>query len=155
MENENNLIFTNYITGIKGMPLDTIVLITNDIPNNSITFTYSLNNSDSQVITISKSNIKNITYKSKVRMQTINKKVEENETKSMLLSAAVFGGAPLLQLAGNAGFNKLFDSLSNNYNKLDYNSYYELTFETEFNGEPKNIVFSTETNPEQFINSTK
>ena len=33
----------------------------------------------------------------------------------MLLSAAMFGGSPLLQLLGTNGFRTFFDSVSNNY----------------------------------------
>ena len=42
--NENYLIFTNYVTGIKGMPLYTPILLVNNIPDNSLDIIYNLSN---------------------------------------------------------------------------------------------------------------
>lgn len=149
----NNFIFTNFVSGIKGLPLNTMVLLVNDTTNNSVNLVYSLssNDKDSQTIKLPINIIKNVTFNTKVKMQNINKKVEENETKSMLLSTVVFGGNPLMQLLGNSGFNNLFNSLSNNYNKVDYNTYYEIVIETSINGQDVNLIFHTDTNPEIFI----
>ena len=97
--------------------------------------------------------IQDVNIGNRVRMQTSDKKVEDNSTKSMLLSAAVFGGNPIMQMAGNAGFNNLFNSLSNNYDKVDYNSYYEVTIRYNAMGEASKIVVTTDTSPEVFVHN--
>ena len=152
--NENKFIFTHFLTGIKGIHLNTMILLVNNIPDNSLDLIYSVNNSekDSKTIKLPLNTITNISFDTKIKMQNINKKVEENETKSSLLSAVVFGGNPLLQLAGNSGFNSLFNSTSNNYNKVKYNAYYEISIKTLIDNQELEIVLTTETNPETFIN---
>lgn len=152
--NENKCIFTHFLTGIKGIPLNTMILLVNNIPDNTLDLIYSVNNNekDSKTIKLPINTINNISFYTKTRIENINKKVEENETKSALLSAVVFGGNPLLQLAGSSGFNSLFDSVSNNYNKVGYTTYYEITIETLTNNQELIIVLTTETNPETFIN---
>ena len=84
-------------------------------------------------------------------MQNNSNKIESNETKSMLLSAVAFGGHPMLQLAGNSAFNSLFDGLSNNYDKINFNSYYEITIEAFINGEEIKFILDTYSNPDIFI----
>ena len=147
---EGNVLFTNFISGVKGIPLNTIMLLIDDTPNKSLNFMYNIDGN--KIMKFPIETIKNITFKSRVRMQNSDKKVEENETKSMLLSAAVFGGNPLMQFAGNSGFNSLFESMSNNYDKVDYDSYYEITIEATINNQDFRIVLTSDTNPEEFIN---
>ena len=147
---EGNVLFTNFISGVKGISLNTIMLLIDDTPNKSLNFMYNIDGN--KIMKFPIETIKNITFKSRVRMQKIDKTVEENETKSMLLSAAVFGGNPLMQFAGNSGFNSLFESLSNNYDKVDYDSYYEITIEATINNQDFRIVLTSDTNPEEFIN---
>lgn len=147
---EGNVLFTNFISGVKGISLNTIMLLIDDTPNKSLNFMYNIDGN--KIMKFPIETIKNITFKSRVRMQKSDKPVEENETKSMLLSAAVFGGNPLMQFAGNSGFNSLFESLSNNYDKVDYDSYYEITIEATINNQDFRIVLTSDTNPEEFIN---
>lgn len=147
---EGNVLFTNFISGVKGISLNTIMLLIDDTPNKSLNFMYNIDGN--KIMKFPIETIKNITFKSRVRMQKSDKTVEENETKSMLLSAAVFGGNPLMQFAGNSGFNSLFESLSNNYDKVDYDSYYEITIEATINNQDFRIVLTSDTNPEEFIN---
>lgn len=149
----DNILFANYISGIKTIPLNTLILIINDIPNNSITFTFELDGK--KMMKFPKESIKNISYRSRVQMETSTKKPESNETKSALISAAVFGGNPILQMAGAKGINGLFDGLSNNYDKVDYSTYYEITMEVSINNQDLNILLNTDTNPENFINQIK
>ena len=85
-------------------------------------------------------------------MNNFSKKVEDNETKSILLSTVVFGGNPAMLLLGKEGFNSLFNSISNNYDKIDYSAYYEITIDTLINGIETKLVLTSEKNPEQFIN---
>lgn len=41
--NKNNILFVNFISGIKVIPLNTLILMINDILNNSIKFTFNIN----------------------------------------------------------------------------------------------------------------
>ena len=147
---KDNFIFASFVLGLKGIPYNTEALLVNNIPDNSLDLIYSIDNNN-QTIKVPINNLKNISYKTSMRMQNISKKVESNETKSMLLSAVVFGGHPMLQLAGNSAFNSLFDGLSNNYDKINFNSYYEITIETFINGEEIKFILDTNSNPDIFI----
>lgn len=151
LPDENSFIFTNFISGIKEISLDTIVLIVNNSMDNSLDCVYSTNNQEKKTIKIPISAVTNITFIPKVRMQNIAKKPESNEVKSALLSAVVFGGNPLLQLAGATGFNNLFNSVSNNYDKINYSEYYEIIIMITMNNEDMKLILTTDTNPEQFI----
>ena len=151
---KNNFLFTNFLTGLKGIALNTTILLINDNTDKTINMVYKdINNENNNLnIKIPIVNIKDISYISRVKMQNTNKKIEENSTKSALLSAAMFGGSPLLQLAGTTGLNNLFNSLSNNYEKVNYNSYYEITINTVINNIETKLIFTTDNNPEEFIN---
>ena len=148
--NKDNFIFANFVLGLKGIPLNTEALLVNNIPDNSLDIIYSISNNN-QTIKIPIYNIKNISYKTSMKMQNNSGKVESNETKSMLLSAVVFGGHPMLQLAGNSAFNSLFDGLSNNYDKVNFNSYYEITIDTFINGQEIQFILDTVSDPDIFI----
>lgn len=148
--NENNFIFTNFVVGLKEIPYNTIVLLVNNLPNNSVDLVYTINNNN-QTKNLPFHSIKNISYTSKIKMSNSSKKVKENETKSMLLSAVVFGGNPLMQMIGNSGFNSLFDSISNNYDKVKFNVEYQITIQLLINNEEKKLMFISEKNPEIFI----
>ena len=151
---KNNFLFTNFLTGLKGIALNTTILLINDNADKTINMVYKdINNENNNLnIKIPIVNIKDISYISRVKMQNTSKKIEENSTKSALLSAAMFGGSPLLQLAGTTGLNNLFNSLSNNYEKVNYNSYYEITINTVINNIETKLIFTTDNNPEEFIN---
>ena len=148
--NKDNFIFANFVLGLKEIPYNTETLLVNNIPDNSLDLIYSINNNN-QTIKVPINNIKSISYKTSVKMQNVTKKIESNETKSMLLSAVVFGSNPILQLAGNSAFNSLFDGLSNNYDKINYNAYYEITIETFINDEEIKYILETNSNPDIFI----
>lgn len=151
--NENSFIFTNIISGLKGIPLNTTILIVNDAPNNSLNLAYNLDGN--KIIKIPTANIRNITYKSRIRMQPVSKEVEENETKNTLLSLALFGGNPIMQMASQKGITNIFDTMSDNYSKVDYNAYYEITLEANINGQDFKILLTSDINPEKFINQIK
>ena len=146
-------IFTNYMMGIKGLAYNTEMLLVNNIPNNELDLVYVVDGNN-QVVKIDKGSIKDISYNSRIKMQNVSKTAESNETKGMLLSAAVFGGSPLLQLAGSEGFNSLFDTLSNNYNKVNLNTVFEITIVV--NGEEeKSYILNTDVDPKEFIDKIK
>ena len=144
-------VFTNYMMGIKGLAYNTDMLLVNNIPDNTVDLIYAIDGNN-QVVKINKSDIKSMASNARVKMQNISKKAENNETKSMLLSAVVFGGNPILQMAGAGGFNSLFDSLSNNYNKVNLNTVYEITIELN---DGRMYGLNSEIDPEEFINKIK
>ena len=151
--NEKDILFTNFITGIRGIKYNTIVLIANNEPEQALELIYNTTNDvkDNQIIKIPFSSISNISVSTKVGIQNTIHKTEENETKGMLLSALLLGGNPVLQGIGNSAIPGVLNTLSNNYDKVNYDSYYELIIQTVINGEETKLMFNTEKNPEEFF----
>ena len=58
----------------------------------------------------------------------------------------------MLQIAGNAAFNTMLDGMSNNYDKISFNSSFEITIETTINEEETKFIFDTNSKPDKFIN---
>ena len=148
---KDNFIFANFVLGLKGIPYDTEALLINNIPDNTLDIIYVIDNNN-QTIKIPINQIKSISSRNCMKAQSVNKKVEDNETRSRLISAAVFGGNPMLQLAGNAAFNTMLDGISNNYDKMNFNTSFEITIETTINNEETKFIFDTISKPEKFIN---
>ena len=86
-------------------------------------------------------------------MENANKKIQEHETKSLLISYALFGSTALIP--ATAVMNGLFENLSNDYDKVDYNEYYEIIIEATINGQPLRIMLNSDISPEVFINNIK
>ena len=151
--NNDDLIFGSFITGIKEIPYNTLILLVNDLPLNSINIIYNTSGieNDNNTFVLPLSNIKNISFTPRVTMQNQPKKPENNETKSILLSAVVFGGNPLIQVLGNNMFNKMFNTMSNNYNKINFNEYFEINIDAVINGENTRLIINTDNSPETFI----
>ena len=145
-------LFTSFVLGIKEIPFGSEVLITNNLEENTINLIYRINNSN-QNFQIQKKKIKNINCTSRARTALKNKKVEDNETKSLLLSAVMFGGNPIVQTLGNDGFNMLFNTLSNNYDKVEFNVEYEIIIEYLMDNQLKRIVTISKINPKKFIDN--
>ena len=61
----------------------------------------------------------------------------------------------MLQLAENSAFNSIFDEISNNYDKVKFNSYYEITIEMLINDQEIKFIMNTDTYPEEFIKQNK
>ena len=145
-------LFTSFVLGIKEIPFDSEVLITNNLEENTINLIYRINNSN-QNFQIQKNKIKNISCTSRARTAIKNKEVEDNETKSLLLSAVMFGGNPIVQTLGNDGFNMLFNTLSNNYDKVEFNIEYEIIIEYLMDNQLKRIVVVSKMNPKKFLDN--
>ena len=145
-------LFTSFVLGIKEIPFGSEVLITNNLEENTINLIYRINNSN-QNFQIQKNKIKNINCTSRARTALKNKKVEDNETKSLLLSAVMFGGNPIVQTLGNDGFNMLFNTLSNNYDKVEFNVEYEIIIEYLMDNQLKRIVVISKINPKKFLDN--
>lgn len=151
---QDALIFCGLVMGIKGVPFNTEILLVNNIPDSTLDIIYAVDKVN-QTIKIPVSNVKNVSFVSKVRMQNTGKRVESHEMKSALLSAALFGGNPILQMAGAGAINSIFDDLSSNYDKVNFSAYYEMSVEAVVDGNEKEFVFNTDTNPEAFVNQVK
>ena len=151
---QDALIFCGLVMGIKGVPFNTEILLVNNIPDSTLDIIYAVDKVN-QTIKIPVSNVKNVSFVSKVRMQNTGKRVESHEMKSALLSAALFGGNPILQMAGAGAINSIFDDLSSNYDKVNFSAYYEMSVEAVVDGIEKEFVFNTDTNPEAFVNQVK
>ena len=151
---KDNFLFANFILGIKEIPLMQEILLVNNIQDNSLDLIYMINN-NRQTMKISINCIKNISFKTSMKMQNMTKKVESNETRSMLLSAVMFGGNPLLQLIGNSAFNSLFEGISNNYDKVNFSAYFEINITAFVNDQEIKLLMNTNSNPKAFIDYLK
>lgn len=151
---QDNFLFANFILGIKEIPLMQEILLVNNIQDNSLDLIYMINN-NSQTMKISINCIKNISFKTSMKMQNMTKKIESNETRNMLLSAVMFGGNPLLQLIGNSAFNSLFEGISNNYDKVNFSAYFEINITAFVNGQEIKLLMNTNSNPKAFIDHLK
>ncbi len=149
--NKDNFVFAKFILGLKEIPYNTEALLVNNITDNTLDIIYVLD-SNNQTIKIPISNLKSISSKPSMRMQSTAKKVDDNENKGILLSAVVFGGNPLLQLAGNSLFTNMLDGTTKNYEKVNYNTFYEITLEALINNEETKFMLSSDLNPDKFIN---
>ena len=141
--------FTNYLTGIKGLPLNTRILLFNNINDNTLDLIYAIDG-NKQIIRIKKSDIKDISCIPRVRLQKSDKQPKSNELNSFLLSHILFAGNPLLQATGSSAINVLFDAVSNNYDKINLNTIYEINI--VLTTEEKTYILNSDVNPEEFIN---
>ena len=148
--NSDSFIFVSYVMGIKGLPFNTFFLLVNNTIDGVFELIYAIDN-NKQIMRIPFSDMKSISVRSKVVMQNVSKNVESNETKSMLLSFVIFKGNPLLQILGKDAFNSLFDTISSNYDKVKFDTVYEISIEAIINSEIKTIVFNSDTNPDKFV----
>lgn len=151
---KDNFLFANFILGIKEIPLMQEILLVNNVQDNSLDLIYMINN-NRQTMKISINCIKNISFKTSMKMQNMTKKVESNETRNMLLSAVMFGGNPLLQLIGNSAFNSLFEGISNNYDKVNFSAYFEINITAFVNDQEIKLLMNTNSNPKAFIDYLK
>ena len=65
----------------------------------------------------------------------------------------MFGGNPIVQTLGNDGFNMLFNTLSNNYDKVEFNVEYEIIIEYLMDNQLKRIVVVSKINPKKFLDN--
>lgn len=148
--NENDLLFVRLQSGIRGVIYGTDLLLVNNEPNNTLDIIYTIDEVKNEKI-LKRSDIKNITFESKVRVSSTEHKTEEHQTKSTLLSLVVFGGHPMAQMLGTSGFNSLFQTMSNNYDKVDFNTEYKIVITYNEENEEKRITVLSEKNPEAFL----
>ena len=148
--NENDLLFVRLQSGLKEVIYGTDLLLVNNVPNNTLDVIYTIDGEKNEKI-LKREDIKSITFDSMVRISSNEHKTEEHQTKSTLLSFAVFGGHPMAQMLGASGFNSLFETMSNNYDKLDFNTEYKIIIIYNENFEEKRLTVLSKKNPELFI----
>lgn len=148
--NENDILFVRLQSGLKDVVYGTDLLLVNNVPSNTLDVIYTIDDIKNEKI-INRSDIKGITYESKVRISSSDHKTDEHQTKSTLLSLAMFGGHPMAQMLGATGLNSLFETMSNNYDKVDFNTEYKIVIQYDENGEEKRLTVISEKNPELFI----
>ena len=146
---ERYLCSGKYILGIKGIPLNTEVLLFWNEEDKTLDFIYA-SEGDNKTIKIPFDDVRDIKYESKVTVSDSRAKPENHETTSMLLSAITFGGNPILQVLGNSGYNALLNGLSNNYDKMTLHSYFDVILHFILNGEEKEVIIETFSNPKDF-----
>ena len=153
---ENNFIFVTYVSGIKDFPFNIPVLLVNNEPNSTIDIIYNIEGEHTaNTMALPITNLKEINYTSELRVSPQEKNPEENTTKSMLLSSVIFGGHPLTQFLGVQGFNSFFDSISENYNKVNLNAYFQINLEVLIDNEVQKIMFFANKDPKEFIDLIK
>lgn len=148
--NENDILFARLQSGLKGVIYGTDLLLVNNVPNNTLDIIYTIDNVKNEKI-LRKEDVRNIAFESKVRISSSEHKTEEHQTKSTLLSLAMFGGNPMAQMLGSAGLNSLFQTVSNNYDRVDFNTEYKVVITYNENSEEKRLTVVSETSPEKFI----
>lgn len=149
------VLYVNKVSGFKEIPFNTLMLLVNDHSKNNLTINYEVDGV-SKTDTISRSKITDVSFNSRMLMENNKKEIVTNEMKSHLAAAALFGGNPLAQYLGGNGINGLLNTMSDNYDKVELNTSFEitLTYLNEEN-ETQKMMFTTTDNPEKFINFLK
>ena len=148
------ILYVNKVSGFKDVPFNTLMLLVNDHANNNLTINYTIDG-DQKIDTISRSKITEVTCNSRMQMEGTSK-APGPDMKDTLSSFALFSGHPVknynhAQVVGGA-----IDAFSNNYDKVELNTYYEITiaYLNEEN-ETQKMMFTTTENPDKFINFLK
>lgn len=160
--NENNFLITSFVMGEKGIPYGTTMLLMADPSEHVLNIVYNLNmrnhmdlkevkQEDSVTLKIPFLSIKNISYVTRTKLSEKIKKVQDFSEESSFLSMALYATSPVMNIISFNFFNHLFEELSNNYDKVNVSSEYEIYIDFELNGEEKNYIFSTIIHPDNFI----
>ena len=105
--------------------------------------------------TISRSKITDVSYNSRMQMDGFVKEVA-SEKKDAIAKFALFSGHPVKDYLKTSVVGELNDSKTDNHDKMDLNSYFEitLTYLNEEN-ETQRMMFTTTDDPAKFINFLK
>lgn len=160
--NENNFLITSFVMGEKGIPYGTTMLLMVDPSECVLNIVYNLNmnkhtdmkevnQEDSVTLKIPFLSIKNINYVTRTKLSEKIKKVQDFSEESSFLSMALYATNPMMNVISFSFFNHLFDELSNNHDKVNVSSEYEISIDFELNGDVKSYIFSTIILPDNFI----
>lgn len=143
------VLFANKISGFKGVPFYTRMLLVNDNPTNNLSIYYEIENEIKNEI-ISREKIQEVQLNSRIQVENQNndndyKLIDKNLTKN-----ALFGGQPLSQ------YLKEKEELETVSNKNDLNSYYELSITfINLENEIQKVMFRVDKNCDKFVNFLK
>ena len=150
---KENMLFGTLLLGVKGVPINTEVLLINDINNNSLNLVYYYDY-DNQIINIPKDTITNITYNENIRTSTNGSGFISNDMKASLVTAFIVGSNPTLVGAKGAIFDAVKED-ADDYIDQSFKVYYDVSIETINSEESKKYVISTNNKPETFIKEIK
>ena len=148
------ILYVNKVSGFKDVPFNTLMLLVNDHANNNLTINYEIDGNQ-KTDTISRSKITDVTCNSRMQMEG-SSKVPGPDMKDTLSSFALFSGHPVRNYIHAQVIGGAINAMSDNYDKVELNTYYEitLTYLNEEN-ETQRMMFTTTENPEKFINFLK
>lgn len=148
------ILYVNKVSGFKDVPFNTLMLLVNDHANNNLTINYTIDG-DQKIDTISRSKITEVTCNSRMQMEGTSK-APGPDMKDTLSSFALFSGHPVKNYIHAQVVGGAIDAFSNNYDKVELNTYYEITiaYLNEEN-ETQKMMFTTTENPDKFINFLK
>lgn len=148
------ILYVNKLSGLKGVPFNTFILLVNDHSKNNLTINYEVEG-EFKTETISRTKIKEVGYVSRVQMDAKVEAVSE-ELKNKLAANALFGDHPLNKVLGANVVNYNVVHTIENKEVKGLNTNYEITI-TYINEEDESqrLMFGTSEDPEKFINFLK
>ena len=148
------VLYVNKVSGFKDVPFNTLMLLVNDHANNNLTINYEIDGNQ-KTDTISRSKITDVTCNSRMQMDGVAKEVA-SEKKDALAAFALFSGHPVKNYIKTSVVGEINNSMTDNSDKIDLNSYFEitLTYLNEEN-ETQRMMFTTTDDPTKFINFLK
>lgn len=148
--NETNILFARLQRGIKGATYGTDILLVNDTPGKELEIIFSIEEKKYRQ-RIPYGNIRNISFQTKMRVRGEEHKVEEHQTNTTLLAAAMFGGNPMMQMLGQMGMKSLIDTQTGNYDKVKLDREFQIDIEYASGSEERKVVLISDNTPEEFI----
>jgi len=150
---ENEILFTTYTVGYKGIPYGSTVLLLNNSKDKTLEIVYE-SEGQRNIIPVQLSNLKNISFSTRPVTVNVDEKYIDYDERSSLIAFAVFGGG-LPYMIGSDVLSKTQKLFTPNYNKVQYNTEYEIEIECTINNEEKDIFLVARENPELFIETIK
>lgn len=150
---ENEVLFTTYTVGYKGIPYGSTVLLLNNTKDKTLDIVYSAEGQQNK-IAIPLSSLKNISFSTRPVTVNVDEKYVDYDQRSSLIAFAIFGGG-MPYMIGSDVISKTQKIFSTNYNKVQYNTEYEIEIECTINNEEKDIFLTARDNPELFIDTIK
>ena len=148
--NESNILFAKQQRGIKGATYGTDILLVNDTLGKILEVIFTIEDKKYRT-NIPYGNIRSISFQTKMRVRGEEHKVEEHQTNSTLLAAAMFGGKPMKQMLGQMGMKSLIDTQTGNYDKVKLDREFQIDIEYASGTEERKVVLISDNNPEEFV----
>ena len=126
--NESNILFAKLQRGIKGATYGTDILLVNDTLGKILEVIFTIEDKKYRT-NIPYGNIRSISFQTKMRVRGEEHNVEELQTNTTLLAAAMFGGNPMMQMLGQMGMKSLIDTQTGNYDKVKLDREFQIDIE--------------------------